>query len=256
MEGGSCVNTQTGSQSNIVLLPILIKMESEQIQPPVDGEVVFKSGQKGSSCVTTQTGSQSNIVLKPNLLVDLVSVGPKLRPAREVRKSVAELSSRYDGVGQCGKCSRLRSVRCGECTLKMKSANSGESVVRQFPKQSVTLTTSNTHHKGGRSGTSSTISEVTAISKTKKMVDVLSSPSNISPTISSKFGKLYFAGKEGRGINHIINATPTKRKLLIEKQVSKLVPVFESSTLPGSLSRETGESESPAKKLKLGSTPS
>ena len=198
VEGGCCVNTQTGSQSNIVLLPTLASRDHEHIQPPVDGEVVVKSGQSGSSCVTTQTGSQSNNVLKPNLLVDLVSVGPKLRPVREVRKSVAELSSRYDSVGQCGKCSRLRSVRCGECTLKLKSANSGECVVRprEFPKQSLTLTSSNTHHKGGRRGT---VSEVTAISKTKKMVDVLSSPSKNSPSITSKFGKLYFAGKEGRG---------------------------------------------------------
>ena len=101
--------------------------------------------------MTTHTGSQSNIVLKPNLLVDLVSVGPELRPAREVRRSVAELCEKYDGVGQCGKCSRLRSVRCGECTIKIKNASSGGCVVRtQFPRQS--LTSSNTHPKGGSGG--------------------------------------------------------------------------------------------------------
>ena len=107
---------------------------------------------------------------------------------------MTELCGKYDGMGQCGKCSRLRSVRCGECVTKMKNASSGGCVVRtQYPRQS--LTSSNTHPKGVTGGTDN---EVTVVSKTKKMFDALSSPSTKkSSSITSKFGKTYFAGKVG-----------------------------------------------------------
>ena len=57
-----------------------------------------------------------------------------------------------------------------------------------------------------------------------------------------------FVGKEGRGKNE---HTPTKRKLLLEKQVTKLVPVFDSSVKLPVGSPGDGGSESPAKKRKL-----
>ena len=66
----------------------------------------------------------------------------------------------------------------------------------------------------------------------------------------SKVRNTYFVGKEGRGI--INNLTPMKRKLISSKQVSKLVPVFDStSVLPEYSPGVCGISESPAKKQKL-----
>ena len=59
-----------------------------------------------------------------------------------------------------------------------------------------------------------------------------------------------FMGKEGCG--KTVNLTPVKRKLIINKQVSKLVPVFDNThvlsvSTPGACETE----ESPAKKRKL-----
>ena len=55
-------------------------------------------------------------------------------------------------------------------------------------------------------------------------------------------------GKVGRGKNE---HTPTKRKLLLEKQVTKLVPVFDSIVKLPVGSPGYGNSESPAKRQKL-----
>ena len=57
-----------------------------------------------------------------------------------------------------------------------------------------------------------------------------------------------FVGKVGRGKNE---HTPTKRKLLLEKQVTKLVPVFDSKIKLPVGSPGDGKSESPAKRRKL-----
>ena len=57
-----------------------------------------------------------------------------------------------------------------------------------------------------------------------------------------------FVGNVGRGKNE---HTPTKRKLLQEKQVTKLVPVFNNRMILPVGSPGGGKSESPAKRRRL-----
>ena len=62
----------------------------------------------------------------------------------------------------------------------------------------------------------------------------------------------YYVGKEGCGINPLLNITPVKRKLLSNKQVSKLVPIFDNTrVLPVALPSESRNEESPAKRRKV-----
>ena len=62
----------------------------------------------------------------------------------------------------------------------------------------------------------------------------------------------YNVGKEGRGINSSLNITPVKRKLLSNKQVSKLVPIFDNTrVLPVALPSESRNNESPTKRRKV-----
>ena len=85
----------------------------------------------------------------------------------------------------------------------------------------------------------------------QKNFAVQSSPTLRREQLSkSEVRNTYFVGKEGHGKSN--NLTPTKRKLIRSKQVSKLVPVFNNtSALPVYSPGVFGISESPAKKQKL-----
>ena len=236
-------------------------------QPAVD---VIKPKTEGGSCVNTQTGSKSNNVIIPSLAPDSVSVAQppdgdvsvrRLTPARGARVSVAELCGKFDDVWKngCLKCSKLRSVRCVDCIKKIKYGddNGGPSDVRtQFRKWS--KPSYFTHTKGGNKW-SQQFEVTTDVHNENKEGDIFQKNFAVqsSPTLrrdeqitKPEVRNTYFVGKEGHGKSN--NLTPTKRKLIRSKQVSKLVPVFNNtSALPVYSPGVFGISESPAKKQKL-----
>ena len=116
----------------------------------------------------------------------------------------------------CVKCAKLKSVRCADCVRRDKSDESV--VMRRVSQFQDGITASN----------------VPTVSKMK----------NIQTYIPSKniYPNNYFVGKVGHEKNDI---KPTKRKLISERRVSKLVPVFEF----GHANLEE-KSESPAKRRK------
>ena len=119
----------------------------------------------------------------------------------------------------CVKCAKLKSVRCADCVRRNKS---DVSVVMRRVSQ----------FQDGIMASS-----VQAVSKKKNIQTYIPSENiHIHPNN-------YFVGKVGREEN-TNNLTPTKRKLILEKQVSKLVPVFDFGIA------SVGESESPAKRRK------
>ena len=119
----------------------------------------------------------------------------------------------------CVKCAKLKSVRCADCVRRDKS---DVSVVMRRVSQ----------FQDGIMASS-----VQAVSKKKNIQTYIPSENiHIHPNN-------YFVGKVGREEN-TNNLTPTKRKLILEKQVSKLVPVFDFGIA------SVGESESPAKRRK------
>ena len=177
---------------------------------------------------------------------------------------MAELCGKFDDVWQngCVNCSKLRSVRCVDCVKKMKygDVNGGPSDVRtRFRKW--TKPSDFTHTKGGNKWNQLKFEVTTDVQEEikinegdifKKNFAVQSSPTlkRDEHLSKSKVRNTYFVGKEGRG--KINNLTPMKRKLISNKQVLKLVPVFDStSVLPEYSPGVCGISESTAKKKKL-----
>ena len=139
-----------------------------------------------------------------------------------MKVSVAELCGKFGEVRQdeCKKCARLKSVRCGDCARKLKYGGD-ITVMKNSAEQSLL-----------------------PIKKNKNT-------SNIS---NCDLNNTYFVGKEGSGKYININSCQTlvKRKLLINKQVSKLVHVFDNTrVLPAVSPGECVTEESPAKKRKL-----
>ena len=88
----------------------------------------------------------------------------------------------------------------------------------------------------------------------KKNAAALFSPSTSTSRLkkhlisNSNLSNNDFVGNVGRGKNE---NTPTKRKLLQEKQVAKLVPVFNNRMILPVGSPGGGKSESPAKRRRL-----
>ena len=116
-----------------------------------------------------------------------------------------------------------------------------------------------THTKGGNKWNQLKFEVTTDVQEESKEGDIFKKNFAVQslPTLrrdeqlsKSKVRNTYFVGKEGRGkIKKINNLTPTKRKLISSKQVSKLVPVFDSTSVRPVYSPELfGISESPAKK--------
>ena len=160
---------------------------------------------------------------------------------------------------KCEKCAKLRSVRCAECLQRSKCDDGVVGKLRnqfqQFQdrtKQPSTLSFKS-QVKGGTSGENKKESAFSKVGSNcqKNVAELLSSStstSRLKKHFISNLSNNDFMGKVGRGKNE---HTPTKRKLLLEKQVTKLVTVFDSKIkLPVGLPGD-GKSESPAKKRKL-----
>ena len=158
-------------------------------------------------------------------------------------------------MNKCEKCAKLKSVRCAECVRRAKSDGSVIKNMRQVLQfQDGTIQPStpfvNTQVKGRENAKESKFNFNKEGSNKKKNVTASICPTvskfkNIQTYISSNnlSPNNYFVGKVGREENSN-NLTPTKRKLILEKQVSKLVPVFDFGIA------SVGESESPAKRRK------
>ena len=143
----------------------------------------------------------------------------------ETKVSVAELCGIFGEVRQdeCKMCARLKSVRCGECVRKLKYG--GDVTARKNSAERSSL-------------------------PIKKVITI---PNN-SKISNYELRNTYFVGKEGSGKKKHMNSnlTPVKRKLLDNKQVSKLVHVFDNTrVLPAVSPGESVTEESPAKKRKL-----
>ena len=111
VEGGGCMNAQTGSKSNnvdvtnLAVSPVSVaQLRGRDIREK--REILSKSKVEGGGCVNAQTGSKSNTVKR----------------REEMKVSVAELFGKFGEVRQdgCKKCARLKSVRCGDCIRKLK----------------------------------------------------------------------------------------------------------------------------------------
>ena len=183
-------------------------------------------------------------------------------PKPIARMSVAKLCQKFNEKGdsvadmnnlKCGKCAKLSFVRCAECVADMKSiVRCGEA--RHPIKWSKMKMI---HPKGAK------VREQTAKMTTKFSEEVyqgeilknvnLSSPSQHKNILHTPFQDTTFAGEVGRGKTGMGEIfTPTKRKLLEEKPVSKLLPVFDSTrVLPVPSPRGDYCGESPAKRSRL-----
>ena len=85
---------------------------------------------------------------------------------------------------------------------------------------------------------------------TERSLLIVKKNTNISNISNYELSNTYFVGKEGSGKNVKSNLTPVKRNLLVNKQVLKLVPVFDNTrVLPAVSPGEGVTEESPAKKL-------
>ena len=171
------------------------------------------------------------------------------KPTVKPRVSVAELCGQFDVRSSCGKCSKLKYVRCGECVSKQSLKRSAQ----------ISLTSSNTHTKGDNGQNVPKFISFFQNNHNKKTLDEVPSSSKFNMksdnVSSSKTKNSHNVGKVGRVRNfenfENFNITPTKRKLLSEKQVTKLVPRFDSTAvLPGSVGGGDN-SESPAKKTRF-----
>lgn len=178
---------------------------------------------------------------------------------------------------ECVKCARLKSVRCAECLkkqkcggnivdngeirtrhvrwtkptfttqteggrvvkLKVKGSTEGNSQVQPEGQEDVSFSLPNSNSKFNSKMINSAVQSSIPLKKNQN----IENSSNIST---------YNVGKEGRGINSTLNITPVKRKLLFNKQVSKLVPIFDNTpVLSVALPSESRNDESPAKRRKV-----
>ena len=123
--------------------------------------------------------------------------------------------------------------------LKVKGSTEGKSQVQSKGQEELSLSLSNSNSKSKSKMKNSAVQSSISLMKNKNITN----SSNIST---------YNVGKEGRGINSSLNITPVKRKLLSNKQVSKLVPIFDNTrVLPVALPSESRNNESPAKRRKV-----
>ena len=212
--------------------------------------------------MNAQTGSKSNIVVK----------------TKEMKMSVAELREKFNEMrkDECEKCAKLIRVKCAECMKILKC----DSFVRTQRERWTKPSAFSTQTEGGSRGRmvkaktkvkgsteESTIRSNSnlnsnlnskLISDRKNFAEQPLKKSNISNIISRNTNIAYnFVGQEGSEENNLsetnsnLNITPIKRKLLIAKQVSKLVPVFDCThVLSVDLPSESSQ-ESPAKRRKV-----
>ena len=212
--------------------------------------------------MNAQTGSKSNIVVK----------------TKEMKVSVAELREKFKSSDmrkdECERCAKLIRVKCAECMKNLKC----DSFVRTQRERWTKPSSFSTQTEGGSRGrivkakVKGSTEETSIISNSnlnsnensKSRPDRINFAEhplkklNISKIISSNTNIAYnFVGQEGSEKNNHsetnsnLNITPIKRKLLIAKQVSKLVPVFDcTNVLPVDLPRESNQ-ESPAKRRKV-----
>ena len=248
-----------------VSVPIL---EQEQVSVALlRGGDIIKSGEEGGSCVIAQTGSMSNILKKTDTM----------------KMSVAELCGKFNDVkkNECVKCARLSSVRCADCLKNEKCGDKNIVDIGEMRTRRVRWTkpTFKTQTEGGRvvklNVKGSTEGKVQV--QTEGQEDILSSSFSVPITTSKFESKMintdihssipskqnmkssnnskistYNVGKEGRGLNSALNITPVKRKLISNKQVSKLVPIFDNTrVLSVALPSESRIDESPAKRRKV-----
>ena len=200
---------------------------------------------EGGSCAITHTGSvsvagsQSNIVCKEECVSESVSTGYAKQVSMSCRDDMQVDMGRGDDVGH-GKSVQV-GVGRGESSAKHESGViSVKNPYNNFVKHTKGVLSVKNEHVASKPSLKSRSSSKPSSVSTKRLRDYFN---NISAINSSR-------GTVGRGKN--LNVTPTKRKLLENKQVALLVPVFDSEHISDISPVESESSvESPAKRPKL-----